>query len=86
MKLVGESKRDIDVHEAQRLDDIRIGEAVNAMVDSLTALQRWAIYKSQRMASVWHFNNANYETALTNARDALEEKLRKNIATRIYFL
>jgi hypothetical protein len=86
MKLVGESKRDIDVHEAQRLDDIRIGEAVNAMVDSLTALQRWAIYKSQRMASVWRFNNANYETALTNARDALEEKLRKNIATRIYFL
>jgi hypothetical protein len=86
MKLVGESKRDIDVHEAQRLADIRMGEAVNAMVDSLNVLQRWAIYKSQRMANVWRFNNANYETVLTNARDVLEEKLRKNIATRIYFL
>jgi hypothetical protein len=85
MKLVGEGADERDVHEQQRAADIKIGEAVGAMVDSLTVQHRWAIYKSQRIATMWRFANADYETVLMDARNELEEKLKKNIATRLYF-
>jgi hypothetical protein len=65
---------------------MKMGETVNAMVDSLPMLHRWAIYKSQGIATAWRFPNADYGNTLTAAREALEEKLRKNIATRIHFL
>jgi hypothetical protein len=85
MRLVSDAQADRDVHEEQHLADLRIGEAVNAMVDSLTVQQRWAIYRSQRISTVWRFQNANYETVLLEARDELEQKLKKNVATRLYF-
>jgi hypothetical protein len=85
MKLVGDAPPDVTVGEAQYIADLKLGEAVNAMVDSLVMIHRWAIYKSQGISSAWRFPNANYETVLLDARDELEKKLRKHVATRLYF-
>lgn len=86
MKLASDAEPDVNVHDAQRAADMKMGEAVNAMVDSLTVLQRAAIYRSQGMATTWRFASSNYEAVLLHAREDLEEKLKKNLATRIYFL
>jgi hypothetical protein len=85
MKLASDAEEDRDVHAQQRAADLKIGEVVNAMVDSLSIQHRWAIYKSQGIASAWRFQNARYEDVLTDARDELEKKLRNNVATRLYF-
>lgn len=86
MKLEGEgAAAHLDVHEAQRLADIKTGETVNAMVDSLSIQHRWAICKSRGISRGWRFPNANYEEVLSEARDELEKKLRNNVATRLYF-
>lgn len=85
MRLPGDAIEHDNVHDAQRAADLKIGEAVGAMVDSLTTIHRWAIYKSQRIATAWRFPNADYEVTLTEARAELEAKLRKNVATRLYF-
>jgi hypothetical protein len=85
MKLAGDSVDEKDVYEKQRAADLKVGEAVNAMVDSLTMRDRWAIYRSQGISTAWRFPNANYETVLLEARDELEKKLRNNIATRLYW-
>lgn len=86
MKLATDAEPDVNVHDAQRAADLKMGEAVNAMVDSLTVLQRAAVYKSQGMATAWRFASSNYEAVLLQAREDLEEKLRKHVATRLYFL
>jgi hypothetical protein len=85
MKLASDAEPDVNVHDAQRAADMKLGEAVNAMVDSLVVLQRAAIYKSQGIATAWRVGASNYETVLLAAREELEEKLKKNLATRIYF-
>lgn len=85
MKLIGDAPPDATVGEAQYIADLRLGEAVNAMVDSLTVIHRWAVYKSQGISTVWRFPNASYEAVLLEARDELENKLRKHVATRLYF-
>lgn len=85
MKLASDAEEDRDIHAQQRAADLKMGEAVNAMVDSLTIQHRWAICKSQGIASAWRFANARYEDVLTDARDELEKKLRNNVATRLYF-
>lgn len=85
MRLIGDAPPDATVGEAQYIADLKMGESVNAMVDSLPAIHRWAIYKSQGISSIWRFPNANYETVLLEARDELEKKLRKHVATRLYF-
>jgi len=85
MKLESDAEPDMNVHDAQRVADMKMGEAVNAMIDSLTVLQRAAIYKSQGMATAWRFASSNYEAVLLQAREDLEEKLKKNLATRTYF-
>jgi hypothetical protein len=86
MKLASDAAPDVNVHDAQRAADLKVGEAVNAMVDSLTVLQRAAIYKSQSLSTAWRFSSSNFEAVLLQAREDLEEKLKKNLATRIYFL
>ena len=85
MKLATDAVDERDVHAQQRAADLKTGEAVNAMVDSLSALHRWAICKSQGISRGWRFPNANYESTLSEARDDLEKKLRGNVATRLYF-
>ena len=86
MKLASDAEPDVNVHDEQRAADLKMGEAVNAMVDSLSQLHRWAICKSQGISRGWRFPNADYSTTLQAARDELEEKLRKHVATRLYFL
>lgn len=88
MKLAGDddAEPEVNVHDAQRAADLKTGDSVNAMVDSLAALHRWAIYKSQGISTAWRFPNADFATTLAAARDELEQKLRKNVATRLYFL
>jgi len=86
MKLAGDAEPDVNVHDEQRTADLKMGEAVNAMVDSLSQLHRWAICKSQGISRAWRFPNADYSATLQAARDELEEKLRKHVATRLYFL
>ena len=86
MKLASDAEPEVNVHDAQRAADLKMGEAVNAMVDSLPMLHRWAISKSQGIATAWRFPNADFGTTLLDARAALEEKLRKHVATRLYFL
>jgi hypothetical protein len=86
MKLTSDATLDVNVHDAQRTADLKIGEAVNAMVHSLPALHRWAIYKSQGIATAWRFQNADFGSTLSAAREELEEKLRKHVATQLYFL
>ena len=85
MKLIGDAAPDATVGEAQYIADLKLGESVNAMIDSLTVQYRWAIYKSQGISTAWRFPNANYELTLSEARDDLEKKLRNNVATRLYF-
>lgn len=85
MKLVSGAEVDRDVHTEQYLADLKIGEAVNAMVDSLTIQYRWAICRSQGISTAWRFQNADYAEVLESARDELEKKLQKHVATRLYF-
>ena len=85
MKLASDAVEERDVHAQQRSADLKMGEAVNAMVDSLCVQHRWAIAKSQGIASMWRFPNARFEDVLTDARDELEKKLRNNVATRLHF-
>lgn len=86
MKLASDAEPEVNVHDAQRAADLKMGEAVNAMVESLPMLHRWAISKSQGIATAWRFPNAEFGATLLDARAALEEKLRKHVATRLYFL
>lgn len=86
MKLASDAALEVNVHDAQRAADLKMGEAVNAMVHSLPALHRWAIYKSQGIATAWRFQNADFGATLSAARQELEEKLRKHVATQLYFL
>jgi hypothetical protein len=85
MRLNGEVIDELDVYEQQRAADLKMGAAVNAMVDSLTMQHRWAIYRSQGISTAWRFQNANYVDVLEAARAGLELKLKNNVATKIYF-
>lgn len=66
-------------------DFMRIGEAVEAMINDLRRHQWWAIRKSRGICSVWMFKDAIYDDALSQAREILEKKLRTHIATARYF-
>lgn len=65
--------------------DNEIAEATDAMIDSLRACDRWAIYQISGFRSVWNFPLLDYMTAAQGALQKLEEKLRENIATRSLF-
>ncbi len=86
MKLASDALAEINVHDAQRAADLKIGEAVDAMVSSLPQLHRWAIKKSQGIATAWRFPSADLGATLAAAREELEAKLRKHVATQLYFL
>lgn len=86
MKLASDALAETNVHDAQRAADLKIGEAVDAMVSSLPQLHRWAIKKSQGIATAWRFPNADFGATLAAAREELEAKLRKHVATQLYFL
>ena len=74
-----------DLYAEQRQADLRVGEATDAMIDSLSRLHVWAIYKACGIGQVWRFPHADFGATLDAARAALETKLRSNLATRARF-
>jgi hypothetical protein len=74
-----------DPYAEQRKADLKIGEATDAMIDSLSRQHIWAIYKAYGMGQVWSFPNADLMTTLEQAKVELEKKLRNNGATRVKF-
>jgi hypothetical protein len=72
-----------DTSQSRR--DNEIAEATHAMIHSLRACDRWAIYRMCSVTTVWNFPQLNYIEAAQGAKAALEEKLRKNVATRTLF-
>lgn len=84
--LVGESDgHGSDVNEAQHSADMQVGEATDAMIDGLSSLHRWAIYRACNIATAWRFPNADLGQVLQDAREVLEVSLKKNECTRNFF-
>jgi hypothetical protein len=79
------SDRDVRCSNPHQRRETEIAEAVDAMIQSLKPVERWAIYRSRGISTQWNFPNANFGDSVVQAERALEEKLRKNIATRSLF-
>jgi hypothetical protein len=75
----------VDLHESQQSRDRRIGAATDAMIESLSRLHFWAIYKSCSIDTAWRFPNADLIETAMEARDALTGKLKNNSCTGILF-
>jgi hypothetical protein len=75
-----------DVYAEQRKADMKIGEATDAMIDSLRHVHRWAIYKKCGISTVWNFPSADFIQMLIDAEEELTKKLKINIATANLFL
>lgn len=75
----------VDLHESQQSRDRRIAEATDAMVESLSRLHFWAIYKACSIDTAWRFPNADLIETATEARRMLTGKLKKNSCTGILF-
>jgi hypothetical protein len=74
-----------DVYEAQQAADYRIGAATDAMINSLSRIHIWAIYRSCSIASVWRFPNADLLAVAAEAKEQLTEKLKRNVCTATLF-
>jgi hypothetical protein len=74
-----------DVYEAQQVADQRVGAATDAMINSLSRIHVWAIYRACSIASVWNFPNADFATVAAEARDELATKLKRNVCTATLF-
>lgn len=74
-----------DPAEQQQQRDNEIGAATDAMIDSLSMLHRWAIYKLCGLSTVWDFPRADLLTVGPAARVALAEKLKRNVCTGVLF-
>lgn len=72
-------------NEQDTKEFMRAGEAIDVMINSLTRRQWWALHKAKGMCTVWIFAEEKYPEALLQAREALEPRLQKHIATRRYF-
>ena len=72
---------------AQMRRDNEIAEATNAMILSLQRSHQWAIRRKCGVTRghVWQFPNLDFVTEAELACQALEEKLKKNTATRLLF-
>lgn len=74
-----------DLHEAQQASDMRMAQATDAMINSLTRIHVWAIYRACSLTTAWRFPNACLQDVVLEARTELGEKLRKNICTAVLF-
>lgn len=66
--------------------DLRVAEAVEAMMRGLPRYLDWAIRRRCNIATVWRFPSLDFTDVLGEAENALELLLRKNIATRSFFV
>lgn len=71
--------------EAEQARKNEIGAATDAMIDGLSHLHRWAIYQMCGIATPWSFPRADILVVGPAARDALTEKLKRNVCTRLLF-
>jgi len=89
MRLLGSGEGSIghesDPYADQRKADMKIGEATDAMIDSLPRLYIWAIYKAHGFGQVWRFAPEDFGATLAAAKVELEKKLRGNLATGVKF-
>jgi hypothetical protein len=83
--LAGEGEGGPDIYEAQQAADQRIGAATDAMINSLSRIHVWAIYRSCSIASVWRFPNADFLGLAAEAKEQLTEKLKRNVCTATLF-
>lgn len=74
-----------DVYAEQRKADCIVGEATNAMIDSLRQVHRWAMHKKCGIVTVWNFPGVDFMATVADAEFELEKKLRNNIATATQF-
>lgn len=65
--------------------DNKAGEAVDVVVNSLPAHMCWAMKKACGFASVWRFPSLIFEDVVVDARRELENKLKNNVATRVFW-
>jgi hypothetical protein len=72
-----------DTSQSRR--DNEIAEATDAMIGSLRACDRWAIYRICSVSTVWNFPLLDFVETAQGAKAALEAKLRKNVATSTLF-
>ena len=66
--------------------DMIEAEAVDACISSLKTHYAWAIKRRCNVATVWRFPQLDFSETLLAAEKELEEKLKKNLATRNYFV
>lgn len=69
----------------KRMDN-EVGNAVDAEVAGLPAHLRWAMRKCCGMVNVWNFPSLVFEDVVVDAKRELENKLKKNVATSIFFV
>ena len=75
----------VDLHEAQRANDVRIAQATDAMIDSMVRIHIWAVYRMCSQASPWRFPNADLIVVGQQARAELRRLLKKNVCTAVLF-
>ena len=69
----------------QTRQDNAIAGATGAMIDSLSTVHRWAIYQMCGISTAWRYPNLDFFQILPDARNDLENKLKKNTTTRMLF-
>lgn len=77
--------RGVDMYEAQQAIDTRIAQATDAMIDSMTRLHIWAIYKLCSQATPWRFPHAVFVDVAVEARAELMRRLKNNVCTAVLF-
>lgn len=77
--------RGLDMHEAQQAADTRIAQATDAMIDSMSQIHKWAVYKMCSLATPWRFPMATYEDVAIDARNELIARLKRNVCTAVLF-
>lgn len=79
------SEASLDTEQLYSRADTVVAEAVEAMVNSLTAQHEAAIRHRCGHSRVWRFHQLDFTHVLPAAEAELEKKLRKNLATRAFF-
>ncbi|CDG84554.1 hypothetical protein [Janthinobacterium agaricidamnosum] len=83
--LNGGDGHSVDLYEAQQASDTRIAEATDAMIDSMSRIHAWAIYRLSGQATAWTFPNASLSEVGQEARGELRKLLKKNVCTGVFF-
>ncbi|MCG2586511.1 hypothetical protein [Massilia sp. TS11] len=79
------SEGSLDPHQLYDNADMQVAEAVEAMVNSLTAQHEAAIRHRCGHSRVWRFQQLDFTLVLPEAEAELEKKLRANVFTSFLF-